>query len=120
MRLRKTPRFRFIPNDIIPVRARLVQRIFKKLRDERCAETQDEIFIFGGGFSGQGEDGGRADGQVVAADKINGGLFDERPDGWGAEVGDFVFVCGGEVRAHAARVPGDDDAAASCGRVLVD
>ena len=102
MRFRKSPRFGFVSDDIIPVRARLVEWIFEKLRDEWRAEAEDEHFVLLRGFFGEGQDGGRADGQVVAADEVDGGLFDERPDGRGAEVADFVFVRGGEVCAHAA------------------
>ena len=49
------------------------------------------------------------------ADVVDAGFLHERPDAWGREVRELVLVCGGEVRAHAAVVAGDDHAAAACG-----
>lgn len=56
---------------------------------------------------------------MVAADEIERGLLDKRPDIGRLEVLDFVLVGGGQMRAHAAIVACDDDAAAAGGGVRV-
>ena len=48
---------------------------------------------------------------MVAADVEDAGGLDEGPDRFGLQVRDFVFVGGGQVRAHAAVGARDDDAA---------
>ena len=53
---------------------------------------------------------------MVAADEVDARGADQRPDGGGAEVRDVVVVGCRQVRAHAAVVARDDDAAAA-GRV---
>ena len=52
---------------------------------------------------------------MVAADEVHFGLLDEVPDLRAGEVLEFVVVGCGQVRAHAAVVAGDDDAAAAGG-----
>jgi hypothetical protein len=51
---------------------------------------------------------------VVAADVERLGRFHERPDLGLLQMGELVFIRGGQVRAHGAVVIGDDDAAFSC------
>ena len=59
----------------------------------------------------EGESGGDADGEVVAADVEDICGFDHFPDVGLVQVVDLVVVGGGEVGAHGAVLVGDDDAA---------
>lgn len=54
---------------------------------------------------------------MVPADEVDFGLLNEFPHLGRLQVGEFVLVRGGQVRAHGAVVAGDDDAAAAGGLV---
>lgn len=108
-----------VADQVVPVRGRLIERVLEELRDEGRAEAQREHLVVGGGFFGQRQDGRHAHGQMVTADEIERGLLNECPDIRRLEMLDFVLVGGSQMRAHAAVVAGDDDAAAARGGVGV-
>ncbi len=117
LRLGPAPRLRLIPNDIIPILARLRQLILEKQRDERRGQAHDEHLVLLGRFLRQRHDRGHTDRQVVPADEVDLGLLREFPDLGRLQMRDLVLVGGGQVRAHGTVVAGDDDAAAAGGVV---
>ena len=109
------PRLGLVPDEKIPIRRRFVKLVLEELRDEGRAEAQHEDAVLGRGLLGERQDGGHANSQMVAADEIDRGLLYERPDFGGLQMLNFVLVGGSKVRAHAAVMASDDDAAAAGG-----
>lgn len=109
-----------VADDVVPVRGAGVERVLEELADEGGRQRQDEGLVAGGRLLAQLLDGGRADGEVVAADVVRLGVLDQLPDLGGLEVLDVVVVGGGEVGAHAPVVACDDDGAAAGGLLGVD
>lgn len=108
-----------VADEVVPVGGRLVERVLEELRDEGGAEAEGEDLVVGGGLLGERQNGGHAHRQVVAADVVHRRAAHERPDVRRLQMLELVFVGGGQVRAHAAVVAGDNDAAAAGRRVRV-
>lgn len=109
-----------VAEDVVGVGHEFGELVLEELGDEAGRQGEHEGLVVGGGVLGHGHGGRRAHGQVVAADVVDVGGLDHRPDARLLEVLEFVVVGRGEVGAHGPVVAGDDDSAFPGGRRGVD
>lgn len=108
-----------VADDVVPVRGGGVEGVLEELGDKRGREVDDEGLVLGGGLLGQGHDGGRADGEVVAADVVEVGRLREGPDLGAPQVLEVVVVRGAELGAERPVRARDDHAAPARRRLRV-
>lgn len=109
-----------VPDNVVPVRGAGIERVLEELGDERRGQREHKDLVVLGSLFGKGLDGGWADGEMVTADEVVGGVLDELPDLGALEMVKVVVVGSTQVGAHGAVVSSDHDTAAAGLLLLVD
>jgi hypothetical protein len=137
VRLGERGGFSLIANEDVDVRQDLVERVLEELRDEGCGEVKNEglrklvpaiyqfastvraYLVLRSSLLGKRLDGWYTNGQVEATDVEDLRILDLLPDAVLLQVLDLVVVGSRQVGAERTVVAGDDDTAATSGRLLV-
>lgn len=109
-----------VADHVVPVGSGSIKGLLEELADEGGGEREDEGLVAAGSLLSELHDGGRADGEVVAADIVDLGVLDKRPNLGLLQVLEVVVVGGTELSAHGAVVASDDNTATAGADLGVD